>query len=135
VRERTTQFLAGLGTLAVGLFPVLASFDVVASDDSDFGAPRWLVAAIGYLFVLVGAWLTLTRAPDRPLTALLRALTSPLLLALCALFCAAVVIWFRRVHAGSTTRAAFLALAVAFALAAGRALTEALASLRRRRRG
>lgn len=132
VRARTRTFLAGLLTTAVGFVPVLAAFDVLQSDEEDFGAPRWFVAATGYLFVLVGAWLTITRAPDRPLTALLRALVRPLLLALCTLFCAAVVIWFRRVHAGPHTRALFLALAVAFALSAGGALRHALAGLRRR---
>lgn len=135
MRENTKLFLAGLLTLGMGFIPVLASFDVIDSDEEDFGAPRWFVAAIGYLFVLVGAWLTVTRAPDRPLTALLRTLTAPLLLAMSGLFCAAVVIWFRRVHAGPHTRTLFLALAIVFTLAAGRALSRTLASFRRSRRG
>jgi cytochrome bd-type quinol oxidase subunit 2 len=134
VRERTKIFLVGLLTTAVGFVPTLAAFDVLESDEEDFGAPRWFVAATGYLFVLVGAWLTITRAPERPVTALLRALTAPLLLTLCGLFCAAVVVWFRRVHAGPHTRALFLALAVVFALSAGGALRHAVAGLRRRPR-
>jgi hypothetical protein len=135
VRERTTQCLAGLATVAMGLFPLLASFDVIETDDGDFGAPRWFVAAIGQAFVLVGAWLALARAPEWPLLGLLRALAAPLLHALCAAFCAAVVIWPRRVGAGGNTRAMFLALAVTFALAAAAALASAVGGLRRRRSG
>jgi hypothetical protein len=133
VSKRTKEFLGGLVTLAVGFFPVLASFDVIPSDDEDFGAPRWLVAAIGYPFVLVGAWLAITRAPEWRFAALLRALVEPVLMALCAAFCVAVVVWFRRVHAGPATRVAFLGLAVVFALSAGGALNRARASFRRRR--
>jgi hypothetical protein len=135
VRERTTQWLAGLATMALGLFPLLASFDVIASDDGDFGAPRWFVAAVGHLFLLVGTWLALTRAPRWPLLGLLRALSAPLLHAMCVGFCAAVVTWPRRVGAGPTTRSLFLALAVAFALAAARALVQAVDGLQRRRAG
>jgi hypothetical protein len=135
VRERTIQCLAGLATIAMGLFPVLQSFNVIESDDSDFGAPRWFVASIGHLFMLVGVWLALTRAPDWPLTALLRILIAPLLHALCSGFCLAVVLEYRRVQAGSTTRAMFLVLAVLFALAAGRALGRAVAGARRQPRG
>ena len=135
MRERTTQCLAGLATMVVGFFPLLASFDVIASDDEDFGAPRWFVAAIGHLFVLVGTWLALSRAPEWPLLGLLRALQAPLLHAMCAAFCAAVVIWPRRVSAGGITRAMFLALAVTFALATAHALAQAAGGLRRRRAG
>jgi hypothetical protein len=135
VRERTTLCLAGLATMAMGLVPLLASFDVIASDDADFGAPRWFVAAIGHLFTLVGVWLALTRAPGWPLLGLLRALQAPLLHALSAAFCAAVVIWPRRVGAGGTTRSMFLALALAFVLATAHALLQAVGGLRRRRSG
>jgi hypothetical protein len=121
--------------MAAGLFPLLASFDVIPSDDDDFGAPRWFVAAVGHLFTLVGTWLALTRAPEWPLLGLLRALQAPLLHALCAAFCAAIVIWPRRVGAGSTTRSMFLALAVIFALATAHALVQAAGGLRRRRSG
>jgi hypothetical protein len=134
VRESTKVCLMGLATLGMGLFPLLASFDVIPTDDGDFGAPRWFVASIGYLFVLIGAWLTLSRAPQWPLTGLLRAFMAPLLYAQCALFCAAVVIWSRRVHAGPHTRALFLGLAVLFVLAAAGAVSRAAAGLRRRRR-
>jgi hypothetical protein len=123
--------LWGLFTIAMGLFPLLASFDVIATDDGDFGGPRWLVAAIGHLFVLVGVWLTLTRAPDWPLTALLRMLIAPLQLALCALFCVAVVLWPHRVGAAAATRDLFVLLAVCFAAGAGVALARVARTLRR----
>jgi hypothetical protein len=131
VRERTKLFVAGLFTIGLGLLPLLAAFDVIETDESDFGAPRWLVAAIGFVFTLVGAWLALTRAPDRPLVGLLRALQAPLWLTLAAGFCAAVVHWSRRVHAGPPTRAAFFTLAVVLLVFAGRELGRAVGRLRR----
>jgi hypothetical protein len=122
----------GLLVVAAGLVPTLAAFDVILSDDMEFNAPRWLAGAIGSVFVLVGLWLTISRAPDWPLAALLRIFLAPLLLAACAAYSAAVVLAFRRVHAGPATRALFLALAVLFALAALRAAWEAARGLRRR---
>ena len=129
--DRGKLALWGVFTIVMGLFPLLASFDVIATDDSDFGGPRWLVAAIGHLFVLVGVWLTITRAPDWPLAALLRVLVAPLQLALCTLFCVAIVRWPHRVHASAPTRDLFLALAVLFAAGTARALWHVTRTLRR----
>ena len=78
----TANVLWGLLVVGIGLIPVLASFDVIESDESDFGAPRWFVASTGFLFVLVGAWLAIRRLPDGPVGGLLRTLREPLLLAL-----------------------------------------------------
>jgi hypothetical protein len=131
VSDRGKLALWGLFTIAMGLVPMLASFDVIATDDSDFGAPRWLVAAIGHLFVLVGVWLTVTRAPDWPLAALLRVLMAPLLLALAALFCVAVALWPQRLQAAPATRDLFVALAVFLTLGTGMALARATRGVRR----
>ena len=116
--------LWGLFTIAMGLFPLLASFDVIATDDSDFGGPRWLVAAIGHLFALIGLWLVISRAPDWPLAGLLRVLVAPLMLGLWALFCLAIVLWPHRVRASPATRDLFLALAALLAVATGAALAR-----------
>jgi hypothetical protein len=131
VSERGKLLLAGVFTIGMGLFPLLASFDVIATDDSDFGGPRWLVAAIGHVFMLVGVWLVITRAPDWPLAALLRVLMAPLLLGLCALFCLAVVLWPHRLRAIPATRDLFLALAVFLAVGTGLALARVTRGLRR----
>jgi peptidoglycan/LPS O-acetylase OafA/YrhL len=131
VSGRNTLVLWGVFTTAMGLVPTLASFNVIATDDSDFGAPRWLVAALGHLFMLAGLWLTITRAPDWPLAGLLRVLMAPLMFGLCALFCVAVVLWPQRVQAGPATRDLFLALAVLLAVAAGGALAQVVRRHRR----
>ena len=120
--ERGKLALAGWLTLALGLLPLLSAFNVIATDDSDFGAPRWLVAAIGQVFVVLGAWLVISRAPDGPLAGLLRVFAAPLLHGLCALFCTAIVLWPHRVTAGPEARAFFVVLAGIFALATGHAL-------------
>jgi hypothetical protein len=127
VSERSKILLAGGVTIAMGLFAVLSAFDVIAADSSDFGAPRWFVAAFGQLFVLVGVWLVISRAPDGPLAGLLRVLMAPLLLALGALFCVLVVAWPGRVGAGSEARVLFFVLGGVFALFAGRALLRVAA--------
>jgi hypothetical protein len=47
----------GLLVILIGGFPVLAALNIVPTDNSEFGAPRWLVAVIGGAFPAVGFFL------------------------------------------------------------------------------
>lgn len=57
--------LIGLGTMALGLFIVLISADVIPVTDSTFSAPRWLAGCAGLSFLLAGAAVALAR-PGAP---------------------------------------------------------------------
>jgi len=46
-------FLLSIG---VGTAVFLAALDVIPTDDRDFGAPRWIVAAVGLVFVAMGVY-------------------------------------------------------------------------------
>jgi hypothetical protein len=46
-------------TVGTGVTMILAAAGVVPVDDRDFGAPRWIVAAIGLVFVSMGLYVLL----------------------------------------------------------------------------
>ena len=56
----------GLGTMALGLFIVLVSANVIPVADSTFSAPRWLAGAAGLSFLLAGAAVALARPGAAP---------------------------------------------------------------------
>lgn len=58
--------LIGLGTMALGLFIILISADVIPVADSTFSAPRWLVGCAGLSFLLAGAAVALARPGATP---------------------------------------------------------------------
>ena len=58
--------LIGLGTMALGLFIVLISTNVIPVADSRFSAPRWLAACAGLSFLLAGAAVALARPGATP---------------------------------------------------------------------
>jgi hypothetical protein len=49
----------GLIVTAIGAIPVLSALNIIPSDDSQFGAPRWLVAFIAGAFPAIGLFLIL----------------------------------------------------------------------------
>ena len=53
--------LIGLGTMALGLFIVLISINVISVADSSFSAPRWVAGCAGLSFLLAGAAVALAR--------------------------------------------------------------------------
>ena len=58
-RSRLNVLLLGLLVTAMGLTPMLAALDVIASPDSSFHAPRWIVFLAGSLFFMVGMWIVM----------------------------------------------------------------------------
>ena len=58
--------LIGLGTMALGLFTILTSANVIPVPDSTFEAPRWLVGCVGLSFLLAGAAVALSRPGAAP---------------------------------------------------------------------
>ena len=58
--------LIGLGTMALGLFVVLISADVIPVADSTFSAPRWLAGCAGLSFLLAGGAVALARPGGPP---------------------------------------------------------------------
>jgi hypothetical protein len=58
--------LIGLGTMALGLFIILISANVIPTDDSTFSAPRWLVGCAGLCFLLAGGAVALARPGGPP---------------------------------------------------------------------
>jgi hypothetical protein len=64
--ERTKYLLIGLATMAIGLFTILISADVIPVPDSTFEAPRWLVGGAGLSFLLAGAAVVLARPGGPP---------------------------------------------------------------------
>jgi hypothetical protein len=58
--------LIGLGTMALGLFIVLISANVIPVADSRFSAPRWIGGCAGLSFLLAGAEVALARPGAAP---------------------------------------------------------------------
>lgn len=50
--------LSGILTLAVSLIPIFMALNVIPADESDFGAPRWIVILVALSFTSVGCLLT-----------------------------------------------------------------------------
>jgi hypothetical protein len=44
-----------LMAVGTGIWMILAATNIIPTDDRDFGAPRWIVAAIGVVFLAMGA--------------------------------------------------------------------------------
>ena len=65
-RERTRYLLIGLGTMALGLFIILMSANVIRVPDATFEAPRWIVGCAGLSFLLAGAAVALARPGAGP---------------------------------------------------------------------
>ena len=64
--ERRPCRLIGLGTMALGLFIVLISVNVIPVADSTFSAPRWVAGCAGLRFLLAGAAVALARPAAAP---------------------------------------------------------------------
>ena len=69
--ERSKYLLVGLVTMAVGLFIILVSANVIPVPDSTFEAPRWIAGCAGLSFLLAGTSVALARpaGPQSTLTA------------------------------------------------------------------
>ena len=52
--SKTSNVVWGVLTIAIGLFVVLVSADVIPVDKSSFNAPRWVVGVADLIFVLLG---------------------------------------------------------------------------------
>jgi hypothetical protein len=65
-RERTRYLVVGLGTMAMGLFIILVSADVIPVPESTFEAPRWVAGCAGLSFLLAGAAVALARPGGPP---------------------------------------------------------------------
>ena len=50
----------GLLFMAVGSFIIFSALDIIPTDESSFYAPRWVVAAAGWLFFAAGLALAAT---------------------------------------------------------------------------
>ena len=61
-RSRLGTLLIGLFVVAMGLTPMLAALDVIATPESSFHAPRWVVFLAGSLFFTVGMWILMQAA-------------------------------------------------------------------------
>lgn len=61
--EQANMMWIGLVCASIGLFIMVMS--VADPDDSNFHAPRWIVAAAGALFLLAGLYLVKTHALDK----------------------------------------------------------------------
>ena len=65
-RTRATYLLIGLATMAIGLFTILISADVIRVPESTFEAPRWVVGCAGLSFLLGGVAVVLARPGGPP---------------------------------------------------------------------